>query len=455
MKTKKQYICTSCDYKSPTWVGKCPNCGEWNTFVQDNKFSVDTAKQPSVARHHQQNDIKTISTLLSELETAPEKRLYEFSTDLLNDFWNEGLVSASFTLMAGEPGLGKSTLSLQILRALRNAKTGKTIKLLYITAEETSTELARRAKRLSVPTDIDILQSNNLEYIEEKLKLERPAVAIIDSIQTVYSNDTTSSPGSVAQVSLVASRLLALSKSEHIAIIIIGHVTKDGQIAGPKTLEHLVDSVLVLEQSQNPLFRTLSFTKHRFGSTENMLLLKMEEKGLEIITDPSLALLENIESSAGTVYSVALTKNLPQIVEIQSLVNPPKEQFKPGFGQRQASGIPQTKLLTLLAIIERYVGINLLSYDIFLQLTGLSKSQYDDSLDLAVIVSIMSSLKNETTNALLKLGLEDKCLVNGRVTMNGTIRKATHEDNRIKTAKKLGFKYNPGITTNEISGLFN
>jgi len=492
MASKKEYVCNKCGYKSAKWLGKCPECNSWNSFEEQVVAPTPSASsqfqhKTTMAESGQTSRPQELSTLLENLDTREESKKYEFSTELLNKFWGGGLTSGSLTLLAGEPGNGKSTLSLQLLRAL--SQKNATAKMLYITAEESVFELARRSRRLGIPKHISVLQSNNYEHIEQIIESSRPHIVIIDSIQTIFSSYIPSSPGSIAQVSKLASQFLAISKSLNISIFLIGHVTKEGQIAGPKTLEHLVDSVLVLETSDNSLYRTLSFSKHRFGTTDSMLLMKMEETGLEIVTDPSLALLENLETGVGVVYSLALDKDLPLVVEIQALVS--IQNSPNNYGRREAIGMPVSKLNTILAIAEKYLRLNFRPHDVYIQLVGLPKNSYDDSLDIAVLLAVLSSLFNKQVELLLttkKSGSSknrfdqqlnsssefegdlvpsievgenavdssgtdkkkvqkaaQKMLFAGRLTLSGNIRPATYLEKRKATAKKLGFQLNPGV----------
>ncbi len=465
--TKTSFKCTNCGYSSPKWIGKCPECNAWNTFAETtesadlgkvgSRVDISIKKVNTVA-----NKLENFADVLEKIKTSVEKRFYSFGNKEMDSFWgSNGLVAGSLTLLAGEPGLGKSTFCLQLLRSLR--KGTQDAKLLYITAEESTFELARRSQRLKIPSDVLVLQANNLEAICKIIEDNEPNIVVLDSVQTVYSQKLDSNPGSVAQVSTVTSTLLSLSKSLNISIILVGHVTKDGQIAGPKTLEHLVDSVLFLERSENPMYRTLSFSKHRFGSTENLLLLKMEQEGLSLVKDASLALLENIENGVGVVYSIAMEKSLPLIVEVQALVNQnnydPEKGSAP-FGRREALGIPSPKLNTILAILDKYLGISLKSSDIYVQIFGLPKSFYDDSLDFAVMLAVLSSINNLQIDYLYpkllgkNIDLESKTLFAGRITLSGNLRKPTNLDVRMRTATKLGFDLNPKLDYDQLKIIF-
>jgi DNA repair protein RadA/Sms len=466
--TKTSFKCSACSYSSPKWIGKCPECNAWNTFSEVTEVAdvTKTGKRIDIAYKRpdmpNSQSLEDFNSVLERMKTMDEKRFYSFGNKEMDFFWgSNGLVAGSLTLLAGEPGLGKSTFCLQLLRSLR--KGSPEIKLLYITAEESTFELARRSQRLKTPLDVLVLQANNLESICKIIEDNQPHIVILDSVQTVYSSKSDSNPGSVAQVSTVASTLLSISKSQNISIILVGHVTKDGQIAGPKTLEHLVDSVLFLEKSENPLYRTLSFSKHRFGSTENLLLLKMEEGGLSMVKDASLALLENIENGVGVIYSIAMEKSLPLIVEVQALVNANKfdpEKGSGSYGRREALGIPSPKLNTIIAIIDKYLGISLKSSDVYVQLFGLPKSFYDDSLDFAVLLAILSSINNLQIEFLYpkllgkKINVESKTLFAGRMTLSGNLRKPTNLDIRTKTATKLGFDLNPELEYIDFKKLF-
>jgi DNA repair protein RadA/Sms len=445
---KSLFRCKECGTEFSKWYGKCQKCDAWNS-LEEISPAENAKKGINISGPV---DIPTsIEDILVQYKDKGERRFYEYSTPVLNDFWNKGLVSGSFVLLAGEPGLGKSTLALQLIRSLFDGakKSKDPAKILYITAEEAIFEIAKRADRLGIPKEILLLQTNNFEQIEKTLIETRPNIVVLDSVQTFYSSELTSSPGSIMQVSYIASQLLSISKNFNISIVLIGHVTKDGQIAGPKTLEHLVDSVLMLEKSEVSNYRTLMFTKHRYGATDKQLLMKMVETGLEIVTNPSLALLENLETGIGVCYGLAIEKSLPFVVEIQVLVSK-AGKGEEGYGRREAINLKLSKLNTILAIAEKYLGLNLRSRDVYLQISGLAKNLVDDSLDLPILLGIISSVKNKMVDEIMKVDPKKKPIFAGRLTLSGLLRNATNEKDRESTSKNLGFDYNPNLSLGSI-----
>lgn len=445
---KSLFRCKECSTEFAKWYGKCQKCDGWNTLeeispVENAKKGINIAGPVDIPT--------SIEDILVQYKDKGERRFYEYSAPVLNEFWNKGLVSGSFVLLAGEPGLGKSTLALQLIRSLFDGakKSKDPAKILYITAEEAIFEIAKRADRLGIPKEILLLQTNNFEQIEKTLIETRPNIVVLDSVQTFYSSELTSSPGSIMQVSYIASQLLSISKNFNISIILIGHVTKDGQIAGPKTLEHLVDSVLMLEKSEVSNYRTLMFTKHRYGATDKQLLMKMVESGLEIVTNPSLALLENLETGIGVCYGLAIEKSLPFVVEIQVLVSK-AGKGEEGYGRREAINLKLSKLNTILAIAEKYLGVNIRSRDVYLQISGLAKNLADDSLDLPILLAIISSVKNKMVDDMMKVDAKKKPIFAGRLTLSGLLRNATNEKDRESTSKNLGFNYNPNLKMGSI-----
>lgn len=442
-KTKVEYVCSNCGYTTNTWTGKCSNCGEWNTLEE----KTVVVKSPKSLKQGNYTPLELADNAdlvdLAELyERKSNQSSYAFHAPILNDFWGEGIVKGSLTLLAGEPGLGKSTFALQILRSIVTAKSDTVC--WYISGEESNTQFGMRAKRLGIPDSIVTLQTSNWNVVQDKLTANKPDFIILDSIQTIYDPELGSAPGSVAQVSSLASKILYLCKSLGITCVIIGHVTKDGSIAGPKTLEHLVDSVLNLERSSQLGITTLSFSKHRFGSTQQLILLKMEEEGLQIITNPSLALLENLEHGIGVTYGMTLDRNLPLVIEIQSLVTQPYNRETPSYGRRETQGIKSSKLNIILAIIEKYLHIDLKGADVYVQVNGLTGKSDDPNLDLAILLSILSSYINKPVNDMFSL-TKAKPIFFARLTLSGSIRKSTSTKQLQSSSSKLGFEPNPNI----------
>lgn len=444
---KIQYICSHCGNISSKWLGKCPVCGEWNSYEEKVLQSVGSTGSTKTPPARIQTTIKRAS-LQESLENITDKtqRRLQLNSSLLQEFFNGGITSDSLTLLAGEPGLGKSTFALQLLRSALDAQN---IEALYVTAEESIEELTRRAQRIGVPTNLQLLQSQQYESIEKEIITTRPQLVILDSIQTIYATSSDSAPGSVAQVTNIATQLLSICKTYNIAIIIIGHVTKDGSIAGPRTLEHLVDSVLLLERSQHDLL-TVSFIKYRFGTTESLLFLRMGENGLSIVQDPSLLLLENLEDGVGITYSIVRIKNQNIVVEVQALAS--KNIAGIGY-QRQGIGITNAKLNSLIAIMKKYLHYDMDSMDVYVSLIGLPKGAWDESLDLAIALALISSIHDTPLPQLFRLSTKQRQVFAGRLTLSGSIRPATANAIRLSTAKKLKLDYNPAITPGEIRQL--
>jgi DNA repair protein RadA/Sms len=483
MASTKKFKCSNCNFEVTKWVGKCPDCGSWDTFVEETVVSGKGKEGIRIDGPFQTP--MSIENILETMSESTEQRFYEFSSPILNEFWSKGLVAGSFLLLAGEPGLGKSTMALQLLRSLHDKNKNK---ILYISAEESIFELARRADRLKISKQILLLQTNHFEQIEKTLLETRPNIVVLDSVQTFYSTEMNSNPGSIMQVAYLASQLLSISKNYNISIILIGHVTKDGSIAGPKTLEHLVDSVLLLEKSDVSGYRTMMFSKHRYGATDKQLLLKMVESGLEIVTNPSLALLENLETGLGVCYGLAIEKSVPFVVEIQVLVSKASKSEE-NYGRREAINLKLSKLNTILAIAEKYLSINLRSRDVYLQISGLAKNLTDDSLDLPILMAIISSVKGVMVEDIITTGTSKSSLIKteenyeidniqtkqgtkstakskakttqtkkpiftGRLTLSGQLRNPTSDKERTKTALDLGFDYNPKIVFGDLGKLF-
>ncbi|MDI6839293.1 MAG: DNA repair protein RadA [bacterium] len=409
-KQQKRYLCEECGYSSPQWLGKCPNCGKWETFIEE----VITPKFKSVT--------KVKPKLLSEIEILKTVRI---STGI-NEFdrvLGGGIVEGSIVLVGGEPGIGKSTLLLQSTDMF--ARNG--ISVLYVSGEESPVQIKLRAKRLQVAENkIYMLAQTDIEEIVKEIELLSPDIVIIDSIQTVYHTEIDALPGSVTQVRGCALKLMEIAKSNGIPVFIIGHVTKEGTIAGPKTLEHMVDAVLYLEGDKNHYYRILRAAKNRFGSTQEIGVFEMKEEGLSEVKDPSFIFLgERHENPPGTVVTCAMEGSRPFLVEIQALLAPCGYRMP----QRVSAGIDYKRLTMLLAVVERRVGVKVSTQDVFINVVGGLHIE-ETASDLAVILAIVSGARNtpvaEQTAAL------------GEVGLTGEVRPVGLIEKRVKEAERLG-----------------
>lgn len=417
MKTKTTFFCSACGHESPKWLGKCPGCGEWNTFVEE-KVSAKPAK--GSGRKGLVKSSKPIR--LSEIESLDEPRIPLPSKEL-NRVLGGGLVAGSLTLIGGEPGIGKSTLLLQNILSVRN----KTI--LYVSGEESATQLKLRADRLGkVADNTFILCETSLENIFTHIENVQPQLLVVDSIQTIASADIESAAGSVSQVRECAAALLRYAKESGVPVILVGHINKDGAIAGPKVLEHIVDTVLQFEGDRQYLYRILRAIKNRFGSTNEIGIYEMVERGLKEVVNPSEMLLsENRdEEMSGITIGVTTEGVRPFLVEIQALVSTAAY----GTPQRSVTGFDQRRLNMLLAVLEKRARFRLGQKDVFLNVAGGLKIQ-DPAMDLAVVAAIMSSnfdVSIPRTTAFI-----------GEVGLSGEIRTVTRVDMRVAEAQKLGF----------------
>lgn len=417
MKTKTTFFCSACGHESPKWLGKCPGCGEWNTFVEE-KVSAKPAK--GLGRKGLVKSSKPIR--LSEIESLDEPRIPLPSKEL-NRVLGGGLVAGSLTLIGGEPGIGKSTLLLQNILSVRN----KTI--LYVSGEESATQLKLRADRLGkVADNTFILCETSLENIFTHIENVQPQLLVVDSIQTIASADIESAAGSVSQVRECAAALLRYAKESGVPVILVGHINKDGAIAGPKVLEHIVDTVLQFEGDRQYLYRILRAIKNRFGSTNEIGIYEMVERGLKEVVNPSEMLLsENRdEEMSGITIGVTTEGVRPFLVEIQALVSTAAY----GTPQRSVTGFDQRRLNMLLAVLEKRARFRLGQKDVFLNVAGGLKIQ-DPAMDLAVVAAIMSSnfdVSIPRTTAFI-----------GEVGLSGEIRTVTRVDMRVAEAQKLGF----------------
>ena len=414
-KIKTIYSCTECGATSPKWQGQCPGCNEWNTLVETVAEKAPTnSRFESLATTARQKN-------LSEIEAREVDRIAtgvgEFDRAL-----GGGLVNGAVVLIGGDPGIGKSTLLLQALAHLSLAN-----KVLYVSGEESGEQVALRARRLGLDTRrLQLMAEINLERILATLQAERPVVAVIDSIQTLWSDQLSSAPGSVAQVRECAAQLTRLAKQAGITVILVGHVTKEGALAGPRVLEHIVDTVLYFEGDTHSSFRLVRAVKNRFGAVNEIGVFAMTETGLKGVSNPSaLFLSQHGQDVAGSCVMVTQEGTRPLLVEIQALVD-----TSHGNPRRLTVGLDPQRLAMLLAVLHRHAGIVCFDQDVFVNAVGGVKIT-EPAADLAVLLSITSSLKNKP--------LPSKLIVFGEVGLAGEIRPAPRGQERLKEAAKLGF----------------
>lgn len=415
-KTKSVYFCQSCGYESPKWLGKCPGCGEWNTFAEE-KVTV-AKKSSSRGKTRGQTPVK-----LSEIQPLDEPRIHMPSEEL-NRVLGGGLVAGSLTLIGGEPGIGKSTLLLQNILSIRNKR------ILYVSGEESASQLKLRADRLGKVSDNTlILCETHLDNIFTQIENVEPQLVIIDSIQTIASDDVDTAAGSVSQVRECAAALLRYAKESNVPVILVGHINKDGAIAGPKVLEHIVDTVLQFEGDRQYLYRLLRAIKNRFGSTSEIGIYEMVQKGLKEVKNPSEMLLsENRdEEMSGIAIGVTIEGVRPFMVEVQALVS----SAAYGTPQRAVTGFDQRRLNMLLAVLEKRARFKLGQKDVFLNMAGGLKVA-DPAIDMAVVASIMSSN--------FDVAVSRKTVFIGEVGLSGEIRTVTRIEQRVAEAEKLGFE---------------
>ncbi len=417
-KTKTVYVCTQCGADSPKWIGKCPNCGEWNTYVEEVIAKEPTAKRslPGLS-----GGDKPRPVLLRDI-TATEEQRIDLNDAELNRVLGGGLVKGSLVLIGGEPGIGKSTLVLQTVMRLASLKT------LYVSGEESGQQLKLRADRLShANPNCYVLCETNLEQIFVQAQNVLPDLLIIDSIQTIFSELVESSPGSVSQVRECSASILKYAKETGVPVLLIGHINKEGSIAGPKVLEHIVDTVLQFEGDQHYLYRILRSIKNRFGSTSELGIYEMRQEGLREVTNPSeLLLTQNHEGLSGVAIAAAIEGMRPFLIETQALVSTAVY----GTPQRSATGFDLRRMNMLLAVLEKRAGFKLGQKDVFLNIAGGLKVN-DPAIDLAVISAILSSS--------LDISIEAGTCLAGEVGLSGEIRPVNRIEQRILEAEKLGF----------------
>jgi len=413
-KIKTQYSCTECGATSPKWQGQCPGCAEWNTLVET------VAEKPG---NHRFESLAPTARLqnLAEIDAREAERI-ETGIGEFDRALGGGLVAGGVVLIGGDPGIGKSTLLLQALSHLSESH-----KVLYVSGEESGQQVALRARRLGLGTrQLPLMAEINLERILATLRAENPLVAVIDSIQTLWSDQLSSAPGSVAQVRECAAQLTRLAKETGITVILVGHVTKEGALAGPRVLEHIVDTVLYFEGDTHSSFRLVRAVKNRYGAVNELGVFAMTDKGLKGVNNPSaLFLSQHGQEVAGSCVLVTQEGTRPLLVEIQALVDTAH-----GNPRRLTVGLDAQRLAMLLAVLHRHAGIVCFDQDVFVNAVGGVKIG-EPAADLAVLLSISSSLKNKP--------LPSKLIVFGEVGLAGEIRPAPRGQERLKEAAKLGF----------------
>ncbi len=422
-KIKSVFFCQNCGYESSKWMGQCPGCREWNTFVEETvKPAAKAAKGISAASA--QPGTYEAPKSLSDIEMNDEER-YDTHIGELNRVLGGGLVKGSLILVGGDPGIGKSTILLQVAGNI--SADGRDI--LYISGEESLRQIKLRANRIGDFSDkLKFMCETNLGNIEEAITRAKPSVVIIDSIQTMYNEAVSSAPGSVSQVRESTSVLLRIAKSMNISIFIVGHVTKEGQVAGPRVLEHMVDTVLYFEGDRHASYRILRAVKNRFGSTNEIGVFEMQEKGLVEVTNPSEFMLDGRpENASGSIVTCSVEGTRPILIEIQALVC--RSNF--GFPKRQANGTDYNRVNLLMAVLEKRVGLQMGESDAYVNLAGGMRIA-EPSLDLGICLALISSFKNKP--------ISGDVIAFGEVGLSGEVRSVNMAEARVSEARKLGFK---------------
>jgi DNA repair protein RadA/Sms len=419
-KTKTTFYCQSCGYESAKWLGKCPSCNAWNTFAEEVVVKAESNKNEW--RQESGKTRQSRARSLEEIESSSEIRVTSFDNEL-NRVLGGGIVPGSLVLIGGEPGIGKSTLMLQIGLRL------KTLKVLYVSGEESDQQIKMRAERLGDSSEnFLILTETNTKTIFQIIESLQPELVIIDSIQTLYSPQLESTSGSIGQVRQCAAELMKFAKETNTPVFLIGHITKDGLLAGPKVLEHMVDTVLQFEGDRHLAYRILRTTKNRFGSTSEMGIYEMLNTGLREVSNPSEILISQKDGQvSGVTIGATIEGNRPLLIEIQSLVSPASY----GTPQRTPTGFDQKRLNMLLAVLEKRCGFRMGTQDVFLNMAGGIKVE-DPAIDLAICVSIISSME--------EMPINDKICFAAEIGLGGELRAVNRIDQRITEAEKLGFR---------------
>ena len=413
---KTVFFCQNCGHEESKWLGQCPMCKEWNTFVEER---VTMAKTVAV------KDRKELRAVpLSQVQTEAEERVSTHINEL-DRVLGGGIVPGSLILVGGDPGIGKSTLLLQVCREL--ARTEK--KVLYISGEESLRQIKLRAQRMGEFTEhLLLLCETNLELIRQAIERERPETVVIDSIQTMFSEEVGSAPGSVSQVREATNALMQLAKGLCITIFIVGHVTKEGTVAGPRVLEHMVDTVLYYEGDRHASYRILRGVKNRFGSTNEIGVFEMRQDGLREVKNASEFMLDGRpEHASGSVVACSMEGTRPILLEIQALVC----ESNLGIPRRTAAGTDYNRVNLLMAVLEKRIGYRLANYDAYVNIAGGIKIN-EPAVDLGIVMAIVSSYKNRP--------LDERTIVFGEVGLSGEVRAVSMPEQRVQEAKKLGFE---------------
>ncbi len=433
-KVRSAFFCQNCGYETPKWLGKCPSCGEWNTFVEE----LIEKQVPQVVAFSRSGK-SARPQALNEIAPQEHQRI-QLPDPELNRVLGGGLVPGSLILFGGEPGIGKSTLLLQL------AVTSRGLKVLYVSGEESDQQIKMRAERIGMSnTDCYILTETNVQNIFKQAEEISPGLLIIDSIQTLYSSQIESSPGSISQVRECTAQLLRYAKQTNVPVFLIGHITKEGSLAGPKVLEHMVDTVLQFEGDRNHVYRLLRSMKNRFGSTNELGIYEMLGSGLRQVENPSEILITNTDGSLSGISIAATLEGMrPMLIEVQALVSTAAY----GTPQRSSTGFDGKRLNMLLAVMEKRCGFKLGAKDVFLNIAGGIKVD-DPAIDLAVVAAVLSS------NA--DIPIEKTIALSAEVGLSGEVRPVNRIDQRVQEAQKLGFekiivsKYNKGLDQKDYS----
>ncbi|OGC11982.1 DNA repair protein RadA [candidate division WOR-1 bacterium RIFOXYA12_FULL_52_29] len=409
------YVCGSCGQGFPRWQGQCPSCGEWNSLCEE----LPTVQSPNKPAPLKAAEAISITDVGYQAEDRVSTGLKELDRVL-----GGGIVPGSATLISGEPGIGKSTLMLQVAESLSRSAT-----VLYISGEESPRQIRMRAERLGATTkNLLLLPETGLANIEKRIEQIKPGYVIIDSIQTLYRAEVQAAPGSVAQVRECAAYLVGIAKATGIPIVIVGHVTKEGTIAGPRVLEHVVDTVLYFEGEKHKQYRLLRAIKNRFGSTNEIGIFEMKESGLIEVSNPSEVFLsERPKGAPGSVVTAAIEGSRPLLVEIQALVAPTKMAYP----IRRVTGVDQNRVAIILAVLERQIGLKLSSSDVYVNAAG-GVRVYEPAIDLPIALAIASCYRSKP--------IDSATMAVGEIGLAGEIRSISGIEKRLKEAEKLGFK---------------